>query len=343
MPDRDQLKASIAAYLASSLAEGPDDVRFAELALRLHAWQKAHAPVVAALTEGTPASVAEIPAVPVDLFKQLPVGTVGEHEPCVVFRTSGTTAGTRGEHRSRDTDLYDAGALAWLKACEPELPGHVVALLSNPAQVPDSSLSHMVALFPQLALRGEVHWFLRDGVVQAEAARAHLAACTEPVFLCATSFAMADFLDADPQPLPAGSAVMVTGGFKGRRTDLSEDDLWAAIHHRLQPARLITEYGMTELSSQLWGRPGTAYRPPPWLKVIAVDPVTTRPVLPGTPGQLRFYDLCNLDSSLGIETMDEGIVHPDGSVTLFGRLAGAEPRGCSLTVEEAWGLMDDDR
>ena len=93
---------------------------------------------------------------------------------------------------------------------------------------------------------------------------------------------------------------------------------------------------MTELSSQLWGTPETSYHPPPWLRAVAVDPVTGTPRPPGEPGQLRFVDLANLDGSVAVETLDEGIVHPDRSVTLRGRLAGAPVRGCSLTVEEAW-------
>ena len=129
---------------------------------------------------------------------------------------------------------------------------------------------------------------------------------------------------------------MVTGGFKGRRHALDEAGLHAAVREVLRPAHLVTEYGMTELSSQLWGTPGTAYRPPPWLRVLAIDPFTEALRPPGESGQLRLVDLCNLDGSVAIETMDHGIVHADGTVTLFGRLEGAPARGCSLTVEEAW-------
>ncbi|MCA9573747.1 MAG: acyl-protein synthetase, partial [Myxococcales bacterium] len=73
---------------------------------------------------------------------------------------------------------------------------------------------------------------------------------------------------------------------------------------------------------------------PPWLRVSAVDPTSGEPVPPGQPGQLRFLDLCNLDSTLHVETLDEGIVHPDGRVTLIGRLPDAPARGCSLAVED---------
>ena len=147
---------------------------------------------------------------------------------------------------------------------------------------------------------------------------------------------MAHWLLHDPAPLPCGSVLMVTGGFKGRVHALSQDELYRRAAAVLQPARLLTEYGMTELSSQLWGPPTTPYAPPPWMRVVPVDPATGIPRPLPARGQLRFVDLCNLDSTLAVDTMDEGIVHADGRVTLLGRLPGAAARGCSLTVEEAW-------
>lgn len=159
-----------------------------------------------------------------------------------------------------------------------------------------------------------------------------------PLYVAATAFAMADWLSDDPvAPLPPHSVVMVTGGFKGRVVSLDEAALHDAVRQRLRPARLVLEYGMTELSSQLWGAPGSPYVAPPWMRVVAVDPQTGVTVPAGSPGQLRFYDLANVDSSVGVETLDCGTVDPDGrTVRLVGRIPQAEARGCSLPTEEAW-------
>ena len=53
---------------------------------------------------------------------------------------------------------------------------------------------------------------------------------------------------------------------------------------------------------------------------------------------LKLYNVEDEEKPIlvGIETLDRGIVHEDGSVSLQGRLEGAPARGCSLTVEEAW-------
>jgi hypothetical protein len=138
--------------------------------------------------------------------------------------------------------------------------------------------------------------------------------------------------------LGEGSRAMLTGGFKGRSRVVPESELRRGIARLfgLGPHAVVGEYGMTELSSQLWARPGEPYAPPPWLRVRAVDPVTGALLPPGALGQLRFWDLANLDGTLAIETMDQGIVDEGGRVHLHGRLAGSPPRGCSLTVEEAW-------
>lgn len=326
----------VAAFVRGSLA-GAAPEPFEALALALHRWQAAHDPVLASLIEGPVQRWDQIPAVPVALFKELPIGTVGRDEPAVIFHTSGTTGGGRGSHRLRSTALYDLGALAWARRCVPGLPTHTVALLEDPATAPDASLSHMVALF------GTATWHARRGQLQLEGLRARLAHASEPIFLASTAFALAEWLESEPAPLPRGSVVMVTGGFKGRVHRLEGPDLYRIAHQRLRPARLVTEYGMTELSSQLWGAPGLPYLPPPWLGVVAIDPRTGERLPDGEVGQLRFYDLCNLDSTLGIETMDQGWLGPDGAVHLQGRLPGAPARGCSLTVEEAWAKATVDR
>jgi hypothetical protein len=332
MSERDALAWRIGVFIDGALG-GPRPAHpetFDELALAVHAWQASSDPVLQSLVLGPVRDVTDIPAVPIDLFKELPVGTVGPDEDAVVFRTSGTTQGKRGVHRLRDTVLYDQGAVGWFRAQVPGIPDRVVALLEDPATAPDSSLSHMVSRFAPV-----VRWLVREGVVDHGGLAAETA--TGPaMFLAATAFAAAEALERGLVGLPEGSTVMVTGGFKGRTVAFDERALLARLAALPGVVRVVTEYGMCELSSQLWGAPGQPYRPPPWLRVAAVDPMTGAVLPSGTAGLLRFWDLCNLDSTLGIETLDEGIVEDDGAVRLFGRIASASPRGCSLTIEEAW-------
>ena len=324
---RAALESRILRFVDSSLAARPSEP-FEALARDVFRWQASNDPVAASLSERPVERWSDIPAIPVALFKDYPIGTVRPGAESVAFRTSGTTGAGRGVHRLLSTALYDHGALAWARRCIPGMPTAIVALLEDPATAPDSSLSHMVALF------GPGTWHVTGGVLDRAGLDAR--ATREPCFLATTAFALAEWLDGGARPLAAGSILMVTGGFKGRSHRLDGPALIAAARAALAPARIVLEYGMTELSSQLWATPGLPYAPPPWLRAVAVDPITGAPLAAGDRGQLRFYDLCNLDGAIGIETLDEGIVDGSGAVHLLGRLPHAPPRGCSLTVEEAW-------
>jgi hypothetical protein len=183
-----------------------------------------------------------------------------------------------------------------------------------------------------------------DGFVEVAAG---LTAAGRPALVTGTAFAFVHLLDALSArgvraPLPEGTRVMETGGFKGRSRVLERDALYASIEDTLGvPAhRVVNEYGMTELLSQLYEpvlREGPAaerrHVPPPWLRVRALDPTTLAPVPAGAPGLLAFLDLANVGSVCHVLTEDVGSVAADG-VRLQGRVAGAEPRGCSRAMEE---------
>jgi hypothetical protein len=189
-------------------------------------------------------------------------------------------------------------------------------------------------------------WLLANQRVDVAALRrgAELAQCRgEPLLLLATSFALVWLLDelgTAELPLPPGSTVMWTGGFKGRSRSVDAAELGRAICRALciEPRRLIGEYGMTELSSQLYDRGAspaaepTPFVEPPWLRVTPVDPISLEPVAPGEVGLARFTDLANVDSAINVLTQDR-VRRVPGGITLVGRQTGARLRGCSLAVE----------
>ena len=322
------LHAEVAAFIAG----GPGD--FEALALRAFAHQVAHNADYRAFAAGAqPQTWAELPAVPVALFRHLGLSAAPPESWSVVFRTSGTT-GARGVVRLPGTRLYDLGARAHAEAVVGPIPAGGVALVPD---APDSSLGHMCFAFSP-ALRRCFGGAAGPAGTDVDGAWAALRAFSDagiPVFVPGTAFALAELLgrDGPPVPLADGSVVMVTGGYKGWEVALSPEALRAALRARLPGARHVEEYGMTELGSQLWAPAhGEPFAPPRWLRALAVDPVDGRPA---RVGLLRFIDLANLDTVVAIETRDVGEVLPDGRVVLHGRLPGAPPRGCSLTADEA--------
>ena len=141
--------------------------------------------------------------------------------------------------------------------------------------------------------------------------------------------------------LPQGSSVLETGGYKGRSRTMPKTELHQLIAERfgVPPARIVTEYGMSELSSQAYdciaGRPDATdpsrrvFQFPPWARAQVVSPESGLEVAEGEAGLLRVFDLANMRSVLAIQTEDLAIRRGNG-FELIGRAAHAEPRGCSL-------------
>ena len=83
----------------------------------------------------------------------------------------------------------------------------------------------------------------------------------QPVLLVGTAFSFVHLLDYLAAQnlrfqLPLGSEVVETGGYKGRSREMPKRELHALITDRLGIAsgQIISEYGMSELSSQAYAR-----------------------------------------------------------------------------------------
>lgn len=339
---------------------------FDRLAIAIATHQHARVPPVRRLFERRALSpdaletADAIPAVPTDAFRHRRIAAHAEDEDARVFMTSGTTGGAerRGRHPMRDLGTYRSAALTWGRyMLFPDTDTlATIALVASEQDAPSSSLSYMVGRFAEaLAGPSSFHW---DGQrLDVQGVRRAIRALDGPALVAGTSFAFVHLLDAlgdERLALPEGSRVMQTGGFKGRSRSVEAGTLRRAIADRfeLDEAMVIAEYGMTELSSQLYqtslrravlgdaSAPTlTAYAAPPWLGVRAVDPITLEPVPPDEVGLARFVDLANVDSAVAILSADRIRVHDDGTIELLGRAPGATPRGCSLALEH---LLGDD-
>lgn len=367
--ESDALHARVRAFITASLSpRGEPAEPFDALALDLARAQAAHIPEMARLARarGVDLSLAHeasaIPAVPCDVFR---LARLAVHPPAcdvALFRTSGTSQGVRGEHALRTVETYELAALTWgARHLWPDGAAlRALVLTPSIAQVPDSSLGFMLDRFARalerppaflmpLDARGEAAIDL-DGLA---AAAAEARAAGAPVIVLATSFALVHLLDGPgglDLRLPAGSRVMQTGGFKGRSREIAPDALRALVARAfaVPETHVVSEYGMTELSSQLYegtlaaalghgpALPHGVYLPPPWVRVTAVDPGSLLPVPRGEIGLARVVDLANVDSAVAIQTADCVRVVA-GGIELLGRQPGATPRGCSIAADEMLG------
>jgi hypothetical protein len=341
-------RAALVADLIDFVAR-PEASRFDALALRVVRFQAATVPAYGRLVRARGgadlARWQDAPRVPTDLFRDLDLSNLDADTPEVArFQTSGTTGPERrGMRRVRDLGLYHAGmvepfvahVLGGVRARRPWL-----SLVPDPRDAPGSSLGHMVSeLAVELADAGATLWALGPEGLDVRAAWDWLdaqARRAEPAVVLGTSFAIVSLFDAEPARsvrLPAGSRLMLTGGFKGKSRTLDEAELTALVAERLglPPTAIVAEYGMTELTSQAYGTPLEA---PPWLRLEVVDPLSLRPLGAGERGLVACFDLLALDNVSALLTGDLGSLDARGRLTLYGRAPGAVLRGCSLTAEE---------
>lgn len=297
-----------------------------------------------------------VPAVPTTAFRSLPLHVA---EPREVFRSSGTTGGpgSRSVHRHPFPDLYRTVIDAsFPQAClveESRRP--ILSLVPSREQAPDSSLGFMCDYILQTwGSDGSRTAFGDDGVdldVALSFLRERAAGETsaEPVTILSTAFALAQLLDGLEAETSSGGAVrlvdgstmMETGGFKGRRRELSRTELLRRVDAALglQPDRVVREYGMTELTGHVYtdvlqGGDPDVFRVPHWMRVRLLHPETLEEVAGGQEGLVAFFDLANVGSVLHVVSQDVGVAEGDSGIRLLGRAEGADLRGCSLVVEE---------
>jgi len=358
------LLQALTAAMARPMEQPLEEDAFDAIARAVFAWQFEHNRPYAAYCRRrgrTPDSVTHwsaVPAVPTAAFKEVELVVDTGVPPDAVFRTSGTTGGERrGVHVVPDLSLYHQSLLPNFAAML--LPDGVrpamFSLVPPPRDMPDSSLSHMIATVIERLGSATSGWHASTGAgIDHEGLdRALQEACSrrEVTCLLGTSFSFVHWLDALEAKgrryrLPEGSRLMDTGGFKGRSREINEDQLrdWCIDRLGIPPTHCINEYGMTELCSQFYdstlreivlGRlPGPRHKvPPPWVRTRVVDAESLQPVEPGRSGLLQHFDLANLGSVMAVQTEDIGVEVKEG-FRVLGRAAGAQARGCSIAMDD---------
>jgi len=325
---RDELARELAGFPAAG---------FEALALKVFLFQARHNRVyreylsLLGIRPEAVGKVEEIPFLPVSLFKTHSVQT-GEWMPVIEFSSSGTTASQTSRHLVRDPDLYRSNT----ERCFSAFYGPVgswcfLALLPSYLEREGSSLVFMTGHFIDRSPYRQSGFFLHDRNKLLDA----LGECLEkniPVVLLGVSFALLELAEKHPVRMP-GAIVMETGGMKGRRKEITREELHRQLTEAFGVESIHSEYGMTELLSQAYSRGGGRFFPSPPMRVLARE--ITDPLAPqarGRLGALNIVDLANLDTCSFIATDDLGKVYPDGSFEVLGRLDNSDIRGCNLLI-----------
>lgn len=275
----------------------------------------------------------DIPFLPIGLFKTERVVT-GAFTPEAEFRSSGTTAGGGSRHFiKRLSDYRESFSEAFRLGYGDPAAWCILALLPSYLERSGSSLVFMTEELLRMSGHPSGGFFLHDHE------RLHLRLQQmegqgQQTLLLGVTYALLDFAETHAMQL-RHTVVMETGGMKGRRREVTREEVHEILRGRLGLGQVHSEYGMTELLSQAYARRDGRFRAPPWMRVLVRaedDPLSVTGPVPGrvVTGPINVIDLANRYSCAFIATDDLGRLHPDGTFEVVGRIDNSDIRGCSL-------------
>lgn len=263
----------------------------------------------------------DIPFLPIEFFKSHVI-TSTKKTPETIFLSSGTTSTQRSKHYIPDLTFYHQVARhSFEKLFGPLSERTIVALLPSYLENGDSSLISMVDHFMKHAAKGSR--YMRSDEKKS------LPAPTYPKILFGVSHAL---LDVETIQEPPDTLIIETGGMKGRKKEITREELHQEIMQKTNLGTLWSEYGMTELHSQAYGESGF-FRFPEWARVFTRDmndPFSY--TSPNKSGGLNIIDLANIETCCFIETKDIGKINGDGTFQVLGRMDNSDVRGCNQLI-----------
>jgi len=277
-------------------------------------------------------TVEQIPFLPISFFKNHDLRT-GDWTAETSFSSSGTTGLQTSVHHLRSLRFYLDHSVRCFEYFFGDITQyHFLALLPSYLERRDSSLVAMIQNFMQKS-RSTSSGFYLENIDKLVKDLNRLRKDGKKTVLWGVTFALLDLAERYHPDL-SHCLVFETGGMKGRREEITRQELHTRLNQAFGTDKIFSEYGMTELLSQAYTRGGNSFFCPPWMKVVARD--ISDPMEKGllnTSGGINVIDFANADSIAFIETEDIGRVWEDGSFEVLGRLDNSDIRGCNLMVE----------
>ena len=282
-------------------------------------------------------SVSKIPFLPIQFFKISAVKTT-EFEPEIIFESSGTTQSVNSKHFVKNLELYKT---TFTKCFElfygPASEWCIIGLLPSYLERKNSSLITMTEELIKQSEHSLSGFYLNDHE-KLYHTLLHNEILQQPTLLIGVTFALLDFTESHTMHL-SNTVIMETGGMKGRREEITREELHEILQKKLGLRQIHSEYGMTEILSQAYSRGNGIFKCPPWMKVLIRsedDPFSIQTASINTKkaeiGIINIIDLANTYSCAFIATDDMGKLYHNGSFEVLGRCDNSDIRGCSLMI-----------
>lgn len=281
--------------------------------------------------------ITEIPFLPIEMFKHHTI-LDRNRQTDTYFQSSGTTnIQTLSRHWIADFELYQQSILH----CFQQFIGHpkdyiFLGLLPNYLERQNSSLIYMVDFLMNKSSQKDNGYFLYNHPELLELLKN---LNNRKIILFGVSFALLDFIDfceANGGFYSAQNSNLIiieTGGMKGRKEEMTKDELLKILRNGFLTDKIYSEYSMTELLSQAYSLGNNIYQSPNWLRIMIrnlEDPFSY--VEKGKTGAVNIIDLANKYSCSFIATQDLGKSFDNHQFQILGRIDHSDIRGCSLLV-----------
>lgn len=308
---------------------------FNQCALDVFHFQKEHVAVYKTFLElinrPEPKHYSEIPHLPISFFKTHQI--IADNQAIQqVFKSSGTTGMVRSMHSVADVSIYERSFVPTYEQFVGKLENQIIfALLPNYVSQGESSLVYMVDKLIEGTKDSLSGYYL-------ESPESLLLAIEEgrktgkKLVLFGVSYALLDLAELKPDLHDV--TIIETGGMKGKRKEMTKEEMHQELIAGFGCEYIASEYGMCELLSQAYSDKNGLFELPVWMKISlreVNDPFEL--VKQEKTGGVNVIDLANMYSCSFIETQDLGRIE-EGKLRLMGRFDHSDIRGCNLLVAE---------
>ncbi len=311
-----------------------ETAEFEELAIELFHFQFKHCEIYRLFAEKIgrtkPYKLSEIPFLPISFFKTHHVSCSIYNED-LLFLSSGTTQTGRSRHPVFSSEIYERSfENIYRQFIGPPEEQVILALLPNYMEQGNSSLVYMVDFLIKKSdcLLSSFVLNNTEELVQKYHAALKL---EKKVVIIGVSYALLDLAELG---LDFSKALIIeTGGMKGRRKEMTKEELHSEIMTGLKVDFVCSEFGMTELLSQSYSMKDGLFEMPNWMKILIRDINDPLSYLEnGKTGGINVIDFANIYSCSFISTQDLGKIE-NKKLKIMGRFDNADIRGCNLLVQ----------
>lgn len=282
-------------------------------------------------------TIEDIPFLPIQFFKSHRV-TSSDFEPAVIFESSGTTGSVNSRHFVKDAGLYEQSFIKGFEKFYAQFQDScIIGLLPSYLERGSSSLVYMVNDLIKRSSHEASGFYLYDHEKLQQTLSTNESKGQRTILIGVT-YALLDFAEKYSMTLKH-TTIIETGGMKGRREELTREEVHEILQQQFNLPAIHSEYGMTELLSQAYSPGKGIFFPSHTMKILLRsedDPFDVNAIVPPEKkfiaGVINVIDLANIHSCSFIATDDMGKLYPDGSFEVLGRLDNSDIRGCGLML-----------